>query len=406
MIELRSQSLPELEQLVASLGERPFRARQLFRWLHRRGADTLAQMTDLPQALRQKLEGAARIARLEIDVVQESSDGTLKYRLRTEDGKLLETVFMPTTEADGSAGRRAEAEGRSIEPRDGSAGRRAGAEGRSMESSSRRTLCVSTQVGCAMGCTFCRTATMGLVRDLVAGEIVGQVHAVERDLERRGFQGDREHGRVLTNLVFMGMGEPLHNLEHVLRSLELLCHPEGLQFSNRHVTVSTSGLVPEIERFGRETLVKLAISLNGTTDEQRERLMPVNRKYPLEKLLEVCRAFPQRQGRRLTFEYVLLSGVNDTDEDAERLARLVSDVGAKVNLIAYNENPGLGFGSPSPERVGAFRELLTRRGVVAVVRKNRGRDILGACGQLASASGRLAPGKPSSPDLVSLRSPE
>ncbi len=348
-VELRSLSLGQLEELVRELGEKPFRARQIFRWLHRRGVGSVAEMSDLSAALREQLAARTTLARLEQDLVQESADGTLKYRLRADDGALLEAVFMPDE--------------------------------------ARRTLCVSTQVGCAMGCAFCRTATMGLVRDLGPGEIVGQVHAVEADLERRGWKGDREHGRVLTNLVFMGMGEPLRNLDHVLRALSLLLDPEGLGFSHRHVTVSTSGLVPEIERFGRETQVKLAISLNGTTDEQRERLMPVNRKYPLEALLAACRAFPQRQGRRLTFEYVLLGGVNDADEDAERLAGLVRGVEAKVNLIAYNENPGLGFASPAPERLQAFRELLVRRGVPAMVRKNRGRDILGACGQLASASG-------------------
>ncbi|MHB8420382.1 MAG: 23S rRNA (adenine(2503)-C(2))-methyltransferase RlmN [Myxococcales bacterium] len=341
--DLRSLSRPELEALAVRLGERPFRGRQIHRWLHRRGAASLNEMRDLPSAFRAALAAAAELRTLTLDAAQESRDGTIKYRLRTGDGKLLESVFMPEA--------------------------------------TRRTLCVSTQVGCAMGCTFCRTATMGLVRNLSAGEIADQVYRVNRDLAERGI-GPRD--RALSNLVFMGMGEPLHNLGELLRALELLGDPEGLGFSHRHVTVSTSGLVPEIAEFGRRTQAKLAISLNAPTDEQRERLMPVNRKYPIEELVAACRAFPQRQGRRLTFEYVLLGGVNDADGDAEGLAELCRRAGGvKVNLIAYNENPGLGFQAPAPERVAAFQALLVGRGVVATLRKNRGRDIAGACGQLA-----------------------
>jgi 23S rRNA (adenine2503-C2)-methyltransferase len=357
--DLRSLDLGEMEALVASLGEQPFRARQLFRWVHRHGAAAIEAMTDLSAGLRRALDQQAWLTTLEQDAVQESSDGTLKYRFRTRDGQFLETVFMPERK--------------------------------------RRTLCVSTQVGCAMGCTFCRTATMGLVRHLTTGEIVDQVYRVEADLRSRGFgvepvdaEGEKrtirpEGQRRLSNLVFMGMGEPLHNLDSVIPALRLLQHPEGLQFSHRHITVSTSGLVPEIERFGEETNVKLAVSLNATTDAQRERIMPVNRKYPIAELLEACRRFPMKVGRRITFEYVLLSGFNDAEDDASRLAGLLRGMAAKVNLIAYNQNPGLGFDSSPPERVEAFRASLERRGVTAVVRKNRGRDIAAACGQLAVA---------------------
>ena len=238
---------------------------------------------------------------------------------------------------------------------------------------------MSTQVGCAMGCGFCMTATMGLVRNLNAGEICDQVYRVNADLRRLGVEGERP----LTNLVFMGMGEPLHNYDNVLRSLELLLSEEGPNFSQRHITVSTSGLVPNILRFAQDTQVKLAVSLNATTDEQRAKLMPVDKKWNIAALIDAVRRFPSRQGRRVTFEYVLLRGVNDSDEDAARLAGLLKGLPVKVNLIPYNENPGLGFGDPGAERVAAFRKALGARGITSMVRKNRGRDIAAACGQLA-----------------------
>jgi 23S rRNA (adenine2503-C2)-methyltransferase len=224
-----------------------------------------------------------------------------------------------------------------------------------------------------MGCSFCMTATMGLVRNLSAGEIADQVYRVNADL------GDRP----LTNLVFMGMGEPLHNYANVMKSLDLLQHEEGLNLSHRRITVSTSGLVPNIVRFGQETQVKLAVSLNATTDEQRATLMPVDKKWNIAALMDAVRKFPTKQGRRVTFEYVLLRDVNDTDADAERLAKLIGSLPVKVNLIPYNENPGLGFGDPGQDRLQGFRKVLQSRGITSMVRKNRGRDISAACGQLA-----------------------
>jgi 23S rRNA (adenine2503-C2)-methyltransferase len=228
---------------------------------------------------------------------------------------------------------------------------------------------------------------MGLARNLGPGEIADQVHRANRRLLELGEPGPRP----LTNLVFMGMGEPLHNFASLKLALELLLCEDGPNFSHRHVTVSTSGLVPQLRRLGEETEVKLAVSLNATTDAQRDALMPVNRRYPIAELLAACRAFPMRQGRRITFEYVLLGGVNDTDADAERLAKLVRGLPAKVNLIPYNANPGLGFDAPAPGRVEAFRDALVARHVTAVVRKNRGQDIAAACGQL------VAPGGPGDP---------
>ncbi len=369
--ELRSLSLAELQLLVDRMGEKPYRARQLFRWLHFRGAGSFEEMSDLPRPFRERLAQEARLATLVIDTVQQSSDGTRKYRLRTQDGKLIEAVYMPDLDPD--------------EADDDSA------------AGIRRTLCVSTQVGCAMGCGFCMTATMGLVRNLTAGEIADQVYRVNADLraraaaEERGSAPGRAEAagrsmggeRPLTNLVYMGMGEPLHNYASVMRSLELLLHADGANFSHRHITVSTSGLVPNMVRFGEESQVKLAVSLNATTDEQRGKLMPVDKKWNIAALLDAVRKFPSKQGRRVTFEYVLLRGVNDSDDDAVRLSALLKGMPVKVNLIPYNENPGLGFGDPGEARLQAFRKILIDRKVTAMVRKNRGRDIAAACGQLA-----------------------
>ncbi len=346
--DVRSLSREQLGAFVASLGEKPFRAGQLFRWLHQRYAASFEEMTDLSKDFRARLAREARLTVLALDKEQRSSDGTIKFRFRTHDDKLVESVYMPD------------------------------------EETGRRTLCISTQVGCAMGCGFCATAQMGLARNLAPGEIADQVHRVNRFLIEEGL-GARP--RPLTNLVYMGMGEPLHNFEGTKASLELLLHEEGPQFSHRHVTVSTSGLVPQIARLGAETDVKLAISLNATTDEVRDRIMPVNRRWNLDALLEACRAFPMKTGRRITFEYVLFDGLNDTDDDVERLVAIVGRVPAKVNLIQYNKNEGLPF-EPSPEaRVMQFFRRLLARGVTAMIRRNRGRDILAACGQLAAEGG-------------------
>jgi 23S rRNA (adenine2503-C2)-methyltransferase len=348
--DLRALSLDRLEALVAALGERPFRARQLHRWLHQKGAATLDEMTDVPRALRAALLERTALTTLERASEQRSSDGTIKWTWRTHDGKLVESVYMPEPD--------------------------------------RRTLCVSTQVGCAVGCTFCLTGTMGLARNLGAGEIVDQIHRANRRLVELGLA---EGPRPLTNLVFMGMGEPLANYRSLVAALSLLLSEDGPNFSHRHVTVSTSGLVPMIRRLGEDTPVKLAVSLNATTDAQRDALMPINRRYPLSELMAACRSFPTRNGRRITFEYVLLDGVNDAPEDAERLAALLRGIPAKVNLIPYNPNPGLPYRAPPPERVVAFGERLAARSLTVVVRKNRGRDISAACGQLAAEGG---PGDP------------
>jgi 23S rRNA (adenine2503-C2)-methyltransferase len=343
-LDLASLPLEALTAFVTgTLKEKPFRAKQLFRWVHQRGATTFDEMTDLSKDLRAKLASQAALVTLSKDLEQRSIDGTIKYRWKTADGKLIESVYMPSPE--------------------------------------RRTLCVSTQVGCAMGCRFCATATLGLMRNLTPGEIVAQVHAVNRAVRA---EEKYETLRPLTNLVFMGMGEPLHNFENLKTALSILQAEDGPNFSHRHITVSTVGLVNMIERFGAETEVKLAISLNASNDEVRDEIMPVNKRWKIAELMEACRKFPLKQGRRITFEYVLMSGVNDTDDDAHRLATLLNGVPAKVNLIQYNENPGLGFHTTVDNRAERFRDILDRAGVAAFIRANRGRDIAAACGQLAN----------------------
>jgi 23S rRNA (adenine2503-C2)-methyltransferase len=359
LVDVSSLTLEGLTRFVTEqLGERAFRAGQIYRWIHQRGVTSFEGMTDLSKATRQKLHERAEIVPLVKDLEQRSVDGTIKYRFKTRDGRFIESVYMPTED--------------------------------------RKTLCVSTQVGCAMACTFCMTGTLGLKRNLTPGEIVAQVHTVNREV--RQLEG-LETYRPLSNLVFMGMGEPLHNFENLKTALSILQSEEGPNFSHRHITVSTVGLVPMIERFGQETDVKLAISLNASTDEQRSKTMPVNRKWNIAALLEACRKFPLRQGRRITFEYVLLRGFNDTDEDAQRLIQLLDGIPAKVNLIPYNENPGLGFQTTMEERAETFRAILSEGHIAAFIRQNRGRDIAGACGQLANRDGQDASQLTQPPEL-------
>ncbi len=348
-VDLASLTLEGLTAFFTSIGEKSFRAKQLYTWVHQRGATSFDEMTDLSKALRETLKAKAVLRVVTKDLEQRSVDGTIKYRWLTHDGKLIESVYMPSPD--------------------------------------RRTLCVSTQVGCAMGCRFCATATLGLVRHLTPSEIVAQVHAVKREVRKN--EG-LEMLRPLTNLVFMGMGEPLHTFENVKTALELLQSEAGPNFSARHITVSTVGLVPMIERFATETDVKLAISLNASNDDTRDRIMPVNKRWKIADLMEAVKKFPVKQGRRVTFEYVLMNGVNDTDEDAHRLAKLLEGVPAKVNLIQYNENPGLGFNSTGDNRAERFRQILEGAAVAAFIRANRGRDIAAACGQLANVDKRTA----------------
>jgi 23S rRNA (adenine2503-C2)-methyltransferase len=326
----------ELEALVAAQGAEPFHARQVYRWIHRRGVTDFAGMTDLSLELRRRLDEHTRIATPRIVGRDASGDGTIKFLLALEDGRRIESVFIPDTPA--------------------------------------QTFCVSTQVGCAMRCGFCLTGKMGMVRNLTAGEIVAQVRVLADSL---GLLDAR------FNIVLMGMGEPLHNYDETMKALRMLADEHGFALTPRRVTLSTVGVLPALERLAGEAFMpNLAVSLHATTEELRDALVPVNRKYGLADLIEACRRFPVKRRDRITFEYVLLDGVNDTPEDARRLVRLLSGVRSKVNLLPLNEAPGIPFRRPSDERVNRFAKILADRGVTVSVRKSRGRDIRAACGQL------------------------
>jgi 23S rRNA (adenine2503-C2)-methyltransferase len=333
----------DLDELRGMFGpaEPAYRAQQLFDALYRKQVANLSQIPNLPQVLRLELLTKTSLGLPEPEQIFRSSDGTRRYLLRLQDNRTVEAVLMPED--------------------------------------SRDTICISSQVGCPVDCKFCLTALMGLERNLTAGEIVGQVLFVAREHNLKASDSR-------LNLVLMGMGEPLLNLDNVLKATRLLTDPTGVGMSPKRITLSTSGIVPKIEEMGRaEVRPKLAISLNASTEEQRKQLMPITRKYPLTDLLEACRAYPLRAWERLTFEYVLLKDVNDTDADARRVVSLLGNLNCKVNLIALNPGPGIPFEMPAPERVDAFQTIV-RRSLPCFVRKPRGRDIYAACGQLKRAA--------------------
>ena len=333
---LLGMELPDLREALGP-GQPPFRAKQIYTALYRQRVTDLVQVSTLPAALRQELAGPQRVGLPEIARRYESADGTRRYLLRLEDGRTVETVLMPEGERD--------------------------------------TICISSQVGCPVDCKFCMTALMGLERNLTAGEIVGQVLLVARD---NGLLGDRTR----LNIVMMGQGEPLLNLANVVKATRLLTDSEGVGLPPRRITVSTAGIIPKIEELGRESVrPRLSISLNASTEEMRQQLMPITRKYHLQDLLAACKAYPLRSWEKLTFEYVLLKGVNDSDADARRVLKLLANLNAKVNLIALNPGPGIPFETPDPERVASFQAIV-RRGMQCFVRKPRGLDIYAACGQL------------------------
>ena len=339
--DLAELDLPELERLLKESGSDAFHARQLYRWIHRRGVTDFDQMTTLSKELRGELKAGFTVARPKVVSDQLSTDGTRKFVFELGDRRRIESVFIPDTPA--------------------------------------MTFCVSTQVGCAMACGFCLTGKMGLVRHLTAGEIVGQVVmlASATGLLEQPF-----------NIVLMGMGEPLHNYDNTMKALRMLHAEEGLAISPRRITLSTVGIVPGLDRLAREPLMpNLAISLHATTEEQRTALVPPNAKYSLAAILDACRRFPLKRRSRITFEYVLLNGVNDTPEDARRLAKLLSGIKAKVNLIPLNAAPGIPFERPSDARVDRFAQILADRHLTVSVRKSRGRDIRAACGQLIVEGG-------------------
>jgi 23S rRNA (adenine2503-C2)-methyltransferase len=345
-VDLAGLDRAEIEALVESLGYPRFHARQIYQWIWKRDVTDIAGMTDLSRDLRSALQLAAMVGTPTVARHEVSEDGTRKLVLRLGDGRQIESVFIPDTPA--------------------------------------QTFCISTQVGCAMGCAFCLTGKMGLVRNLTAGEIAGQVRALARALDMFATP---------FNIVLMGMGEPLHNYDQTMKALRMLADEFGLGVSPRRVTLSTVGLVPLLDRLATEPLMpNLAISLHATTEEQREAIVPPTKKYSLHAVLEACRRFPLAKRSRITFEYVMLQGVNDTPEDARRLAVLLRGIKGKVNLIPLNAAPGIPFERPSDDRVDHFAAILADRGVLVSVRKSRGRDIRAACGQLmVEGQGRRSP---------------
>ena len=344
------QILTELEpdalaEALARRGAKPFHARQIYGWLYRRGVAEFARMTDLSKDLRAQLERTFAVPTPTMTTRSESADGTVKYLLRLDDGRAVESVFIPDTPA--------------------------------------MTLCVSTQAGCAMRCGFCLTGRMGLLRNLTAGEIAAQVRVMAHDLAL----ADRRF-----NVVLMGMGEPLHNYDETMKALRMLAADCGLAVNPRRVTLSTVGVLPALERLAQEPqLPNLAVSLHAATEELRDRLVPVSRKYGLADLIAACRRFPTPRRDRITFEYVLLRDVNDGVADARRLAALLRGIRSKVNLIPLNEAPGIPYRRPSDAGIDRFARTLAERRVVVSVRKSRGRDIRAACGQLIVEGTRPAP---------------
>ena len=339
----------ELAVEMAAFGAEPFRARQLWHWIYHRGATGFDQMTSLSKAFRATLAERYRVARPTVSRDLDSVDGTRKWLLRFGDGQEVESVHIPEED--------------------------------------RGTLCVSSQVGCTLTCKFCHTGTQRLVRNLEAAEIVGQV-MIARDA--LGEWPSPPEDRQITNIVMMGMGEPLYNFENVAKALKIVMDHEGLSISRRKITLSTAGVVPMIRRCGAELGVNLAISLHAVTDELRDVLVPLNKKYPIAELLDACRTYPgSSNARRITFEYVMLKGVNDTPAEARALVRLLAGIPAKVNLIPFNPWPGAPFECSSDEGIAAFADIVNAAGYSSPVRTPRGRDILAACGQLKSESVKL-----------------
>ena len=345
-IHLLGLERPGLEAFVTGLGNKPFRARQLMSWIYKRGEGEIAAMTDLAKSFRTQLEESTTLAVPEIVREQQASDGTRKWLLRADAAQAFEMVFIPEDD--------------------------------------RGTLCISSQVGCALDCAFCSTAQQGFNRNLTTAEIVGQVLLAKRALGEFEPQRLATSFRSVTNVVLMGMGEPLANLRNVVPAVRILMDDLGFDLSRRRVTLSTSGLVPQMYRLAEEVNCALAVSLHAPDDALRNELVPINRKHPIAELLEACWHYIDEQnGRSVTFEYVMLDGINDSRAQARKLARLLEGHPAKVNLIPFNPFPGTRYQRSHPEAIASFRDELIKGGVIATVRKTRGDDIDAACGQLA-----------------------
>lgn len=341
-IHLLGLSRTELAQLCLARGWPRWRSSQIWSWIHQQGVSSFDEMTNLPLSLRQELASSTSIARPQVRKHSLSSDGTEKWAIGFEDDECVEMVLIP----DGV----------------------------------RQTLCVSSQVGCPVRCAFCSTGTQGFTRNLLPHEIVGQIFLARDILNDRGHTNVQ---RTLTNIVMMGMGEPLFNYDNVAKALSIVMDPEGMALSKRRITLSTAGVAPLIERCGQELGINLAVSLHAPNDEIRNKIMPINRQFPIRELLAACQKYPgHNEARKMTFEYVMLHGVNDSVENAKELASLVRGLPAKINLIPWNPWPNAPFQSSSPSQIRCFAQTLEARGVAAFVRASRGQDISAACGQL------------------------
>jgi 23S rRNA (adenine2503-C2)-methyltransferase len=333
-------TLEEIEAFIARLGKERYRSRQIMKWLYQFGTNSFEGMTDLSKTFRRELHGLARISEIEIKKIHTSTDGTKKVLFQLYDGLCIESVIIP--------------------------------------GKNDRTLCVSTQAGCRMRCRFCLTGKSGLWRNLLPSEITDQITVSRFQIPE---------GREIDNIVLMGMGEPLDNYENVLKAIRIMTSDAGLAVSNRKITLSTCGIVPGIYQLGSDVQVNLAVSLNAADDETRTTIMPVNKKYPIRSLLDACRKYQLPRNRRITFEYLMIAGVNDSVRDAQRLAKLLNGLRCKINLIAFNEYPGSEFRRPAKESIDAFRSYLITHQFTAIVRASRGADILAACGQLSGLEG-------------------
>ncbi len=339
-VDLKNLSPSELVEFLGTFGKERYRSIQILRWFYQKGVESFDEMTNLSKRFRHELHQVSFISTLQPLHIEQAWDGTKKYLFRLEDGNRIESVLIPDKK--------------------------------------RLTLCLSTQVGCALGCRFCLTGKMGLKRNLTTSEILNQILAVRKILLAR---------ESITNIVLMGMGEPLANYQNTLKAIELMHHPDAFKFSSRRITLSTVGLLPELERLAKEKIsFRLAISLNATDEETRSQMMPINRLYPLKKILALCKIFLLHPRTRITFEYVMVAGINDSSLDAKRLLRLLRGIPSKVNLIPLNEAPGIPFKKPLEEKVKQFQEILMEGGLTAIVRMSKGREISAACGQLQGKS--------------------
>ena len=340
-VDLKNLGISELRELITSLGKERYRMIQVLRWLYPKGVRSIDEMTNLSKKFREDLSRISTLSTLLPLNVEEAKDGTKKFLYQLKDGNWIESVLIPEK--------------------------------------SRRTLCISTQVGCAMGCRFCLTGKKGLKRNLTASEILNQISAARRMLPEN---------TSITNIVLMGMGEPLANYENTLKAIELMAHPDAFKFSSRRITLSTVGLLPELEQLAKAKITfRLAVSLNASNEETRSHLMPINRRYPLKDLLDACRRFPLRPRTRVTFEYVLMEGINDSSLDAKELVKILRGIPSKVNLIPLNESPAIPFKKPPEEKIRGFQTIVMESGLTAIVRVSKGTEISAACGQLEAKVG-------------------